>query len=128
MSEWNLSDGPSRRWEKGKKQKQAYPRRARRKAGKANRPLAPNAAAAWGSTRRNVKYDKDIDATLGYPGDGPRPKARTHSHRRKGRSRLQIRPTAKLAFGRVPGKRMTPERIRARMGLPLRDTVFAPQN
>ena len=87
-------------------------------------PATPKATTGT-FARRNRKFQRNFDATLGYPGEGPR--ARMTSARRAGRSRLQVRPKRKQAFERVLHKRTTPERVAARAGLSLRDGVLAPK-
>ena len=116
MSTWNPIDGPSRKWESGQLSRGATPRRARpRKARpKVKKDLAP---------RRNRKFVKKFDSTLGYPGEGPaRP-----TDRRVGRSRLKVMAKVKARFiERVPIRRTQSERAAARRGIQLRDGVLAP--
>ena len=73
--------------------------------------------------RRNVKFAREFDSTLGYPGEGPR----LAKARRVGRSRVKVLPVVRNMRGeRVPGRRASAEHRAARQGIRLRDGVIRP--
>ena len=119
MSEWNPSDKPSRRWEKGGRRKGAKPRRSRVK----------KVRIKDGFARRNVKFSKDFDATLGYPGEGPnRLKLKTRSilRLRMSKARKGRRQGRRQSRERILTRRTQAERVFERRGIRLRDVTYAP--
>ena len=71
-------------------------------------------------TRRNQKFPKKFDSTLGHPGEGPR----IAQARRVGRSRVKVIQKKKGDGETIVSKRTSAERRAARKGLTLRDGVI----
>ena len=116
MSQWNPSDKGSRRYEGRHAPSRANPRRARTRGKKT---LGVSKAAI---TRKNRKFSKNFDSTLGYPGEGPKLAAA----RRVGRSRVRVIPgVLKRKVERVVGKRTSAERRAARAGISLREGAIS---
>ena len=119
MSEWNPSDKPSRRWEKGGRRKSAQPRRRRVK----------KIRVVDGFVRRNVKFNKEFDSTLGYPGEGParrKMKARSTIRTRMIKTPGPARRVRRQSRERIPTRRTQAERIFERRDIRLRDVMYAP--
>ena len=120
MSDWNPSDKTSRKWERGKQKEKAIPRRRRR--------AKKTVKVRDGVVRRNVKFLKNFDSTLGYPGEGPRPrKNRERSVFRTWmvKSKWVTRGGRRQLKERMPTRRTQAERVHERKGIALRDVVFA---
>ena len=119
MSLWNPADKGSRRFSNTKGRRAAHPRRTRPRRAKVKKTWMSKAEFQ----RRNQKYLKGFDSTLGYPGEGPRLAAA----RRVGRSRVRVLPGIRKGLkARVPGRRTSKERRQARKGIKLRDGVLQP--
>ena len=116
MSTWNPSDEGSRKFQ-GKARSRSLPRRSRPKSKQVK------GVAKSSSQRRNRKYAKDFDSTLGYPGEGPK----LAKARRIGRSQVKVIPNKRGKGGMetVPGRRTSAERRVARAGIKLRDGMIS---
>ena len=121
MSEWNPSDKTSRKWEKGgQNKKSSFPRRSR-----AKRIIKVRDSFVW----INVKFSKKFDSTLGYPGEGPRPRReRPRSTFRTWmvRSKARLTGERRQVKEKIPVRRTQAERVLERKGIALKDIVFAP--
>ena len=121
MSQWNPSDKGSRRFERSKTPQGAQPRRP--KAGRKKKKTLGVAKDVV--TRRNRKFVKAFDSSLGYPGEGPR----RATPRRCARSRLRVIDKFFKKKGElVPGRRTSAERRLARVGISLREGTLAPKS
>ena len=121
MSEWNPSDKPSRRSERGGQRKSSQPRRRRVRIRKVQ--IKDN------FIRRNVKFGKKFDSTLGYPGEGPaRKKMKTRSVFRTWMIQAAgpARRTRRQARELIPTRRARAECIFERRDIRLRDVIYAP--
>ena len=107
MSEWNPSDRPSRRFMKSHRTPaSAFPRKPKPRASQRVLGIKKDSI-----DRRNQKFSKKFDASLGYPGEGPASGPRQLHH-----TRIQ----------RVLNRQTIDERRRARQGISLRDATLAP--